>query len=142
MQPEMSAYKVADEVVKAVLSDSYDVVIVNFANLDMVGHTGVFEAAVKAVEAVDDCVGKIYSAVEKAGWLMMVTGDHGNAEQMMDENGGAHTAHTTCKVPFIFCGKGVHARDGILADIAPTILLVLGIEKPAEMTGEPLIMPI
>jgi 2,3-bisphosphoglycerate-independent phosphoglycerate mutase len=142
MQPEMSAYKVADEVVKAVLSDSYDVVLVNFANLDMVGHTGVFEAAVKAVEAVDDCVGKIYSAVEKAGWLMMVTGDHGNAEQMMDENGGAHTAHTTCKVPFIFCGKGVHARDGILADIAPTILLVLGIEKPAEMTGEPLIMPI
>ncbi|MBE0522680.1 MAG: 2,3-bisphosphoglycerate-independent phosphoglycerate mutase [Candidatus Methanoperedenaceae archaeon] len=141
MQPEMSAYRVTDEVEKAIVSGRYEFIVLNYANLDMVGHTGVFEAAVKAVEAVDECVGRVYSAVENAGGLMMVTGDHGNAEKMVDSTGGTHTAHTTYKVPFIFCEPGVNLRNGILADIAPTILDVLGIEKPADMTGKSLIIP-
>ena len=139
LQPEMSAYKVTEKMEEAILSGKYDVIVLNFANLDMVGHTGIFEAAVKAAEAVDECVGRVFSAVEKAGGIMMVTGDHGNAEKMMDETGGAHTAHTTDPVPFIFCEKGVNVRNGILADIAPTILDLLGIEKPDEMTGKSLI---
>lgn len=139
MQPEMSAYKVTDEVEKAILSGKYDVIVLNFANLDMVGHTGVFEAAVRAAETVDECVARVFSAMERADGIMIVTGDHGNAEKMMDETGGAYTAHTTDPVPFIFCEKGVNVRNGILADIAPTILDMLGIEKPDEMTGKSLV---
>jgi len=105
----------------------------------MVGHTGIFEAAVKATEAVDKCVGKVFKAVSSAGGLLILTADHGNAEQMLDETGGIHTAHTCDPVPFLFCDAGVKLRDGILADIAPTLLEVLGIEKPKEMTGKSLI---
>ncbi len=142
LQPEMSANPVTDEVVKAVSSGKYDVIILNYANLDMVGHTGVFEAAVAAVEAIDKCIGRVSGAVSAAGGLLIITADHGNAEQMLDETGGIHTAHTCDPVPFIFCEKGIKLKDGILADIAPTVLDVLGIEKPQEMTGRSLIIPL
>lgn len=142
LQPEMSVYPVTDEVVKAVASGKYDVIILNYANLDMVGHTGVFDAAVAAVEAIDKCIGRVSGAVEAAGGLLIITADHGNAEQMLDETGGIHTAHTCDPVPFIFCEKGIKLKDGILADIAPTVLDVLGIEKPEEMTGQSLIIPL
>ncbi len=139
LQPEMSAFLVTDEVVKAVSSGKYDVIILNYANLDMVGHTGVFDAAVKAVEAIDECIGRVFSTIRATGGLLIITADHGNAEQMMDETGGIHTAHTCDPVPFIFCETGIALRSGILADIAPTILDILGIEKPEEMTGRSLI---
>ncbi len=139
-QPEMSAYPVTDEVVKAVLSGKFDLIILNYANLDMVGHTGIFDAAVKATEAVDKCIGKVFEAVGVAGGLLILTADHGNAEQMLDETGGIHTAHTCDPVPFVFCDAGVRLKDGILADIAPTLLEVLGIEKPGEMTGKSLLV--
>ncbi|HEY6586540.1 MAG TPA: 2,3-bisphosphoglycerate-independent phosphoglycerate mutase [Candidatus Methanoperedens sp.] len=138
-KPEMSAYPVTDEVVKAVSSGKFDIIILNYANLDMVGHTGIFEAAVKATEAVDKCVGKVLEAVSSAGGLLILTADHGNAEQMLDETGGIHTAHTCDPVPFLFCDSGFKLRDGILADIAPTLLEVLGVEKPEEMKGTSLI---
>lgn len=138
-QPEMSAYPVTDEVVKAVLSGKFDIIILNYANLDMVGHTGIFEAAVKATESVDKCIGKVFEAVISGGGLLILTADHGNAEQMLDETGGIHTAHTCDPVPFLFCEAGIKLRDGILADIAPTLLEILGIEKPKEMTGTSLI---
>ena len=142
-QPEMSAYPVTDEVVKAVSSGNFDLIIMNYANLDMVGHTGIFEAAVKATEAVDTCIGRVFNAVSSAGGLLVLTADHGNAEQMLDETGGIHTAHTCDPVPFLYCdtgaGKEVRLRDGILADIAPTLLDVMGIEKPIEMTGHSLV---
>ncbi len=139
LQPQMSAFLVTDEVVKAVSSGKYDVIILNYANLDMVGHTGVFDAAVKAVEAIDECIQRVFDAVGAAGGLLIITADHGNAEQMIDEKGGIHTAHTCNPVPFIFCEAGVVLRNGILADIAPTLLEILGIEKPEEMTGRSLI---
>ncbi|HLB70426.1 MAG TPA: 2,3-bisphosphoglycerate-independent phosphoglycerate mutase [Candidatus Methanoperedens sp.] len=141
LQPEMSAFLVTDEVVKAIASGIYDIIILNYANCDMVGHTGVFEAAVNAVEALDKCTGIVMQEITKAGGLLIITGDHGNAEQMMDETGGIHTAHTTNPVPFLFCEKGIRLRNGILADIAPTLLEILGIEKPVEMTGGSLIIP-
>lgn len=139
MQPEMSAFQVTDRAVKAISSGKYDVIILNYANCDMVGHTGVFDAAVKAVEAIDMCVGMVYDIVIQAGGLLIITSDHGNAEKMVDEAGGIHTAHTSNSVPFIICEKGIRLRDGILADIAPTILEVLGLEKPEDMTGRSLI---
>jgi 2,3-bisphosphoglycerate-independent phosphoglycerate mutase len=139
LQPEMSAFYVTDEVIKAIASGRHDVIILNYANLDMVGHTGVFDAAVKAVEAVDECIGRVFYAVRAAGGLLIITADHGNAEEMIDEKGGIRTAHTCDPVPFIFCEKGVRVRNGMLADIAPTLLDVLGIEKPKEMTGSSLI---
>ncbi|MCZ7385181.1 MAG: 2,3-bisphosphoglycerate-independent phosphoglycerate mutase [Candidatus Methanoperedens sp.] len=139
LQPEMSAFLVTDEVVKAVSSGKYDVIILNYANLDMVGHTGIFDAAVKAVEAIDECIGRVFTAIKDAGGLLILTADHGNAEQMVDEKGGIHTAHTCDPVPFILCETGIALKDGILADIAPTILDILGIEKPEEMTGRSLI---
>ena len=138
-QPEMSAYPVTDEVVKAVSSGKFDIIILNYANLDMVGHTGIFEAAVKAAESVDKCIGKVFEAVISGGGLLILTADHGNAEQMVDETGGIHTAHTCDPVPFLCCEAGIKLRDGILADIAPTLLEILGIEKPKEMTGTSLI---
>lgn len=139
LQPEMSAFPVTDRAVKAVSSGKYDVIIINYANCDMVGHTGVFDAAKKAVEAIDMCIAMLYDVVIQAGGLLIITADHGNAEKMVDEAGGIHTAHTSNHVPFIICEKGIRLRDGILADIAPTILEVLDIEKPEEMTGRSLI---
>ena len=141
MQPEMSAFPVTDEAVKAIASGKYDLIILNYANCDMVGHTGVFDAAVKAVETIDACIGRVYDAVIQAGGLLIITADHGNAEKMCDEAGGIHTAHTSNRVPFIICEKDIRLRDGILADIAPTILEALGIEKPEEMTGRSLMRP-
>ena len=141
LQPEMSAVEVADKCVERIESGAYDVIILNFANCDMVGHTGVFDAAVKAVETVDECVGRVVDATLKMGGIAMVTADHGNAEQMKQEDGSPMTAHTTNLVPFILCGAGTELRQGgKLADIAPTILDVMGLEKPEEMTGKTLII--
>ena len=139
--PEMSARKVADKCVEAIASDKYDLVVCNFANCDMVGHTGVMEAAVKAVETVDSCMGLIMDEVAKhPDTVLLVTADHGNADCMFDENGKVNTAHTTNLVPFALCKDGVSLKDGKLADIAPTILEVMGLEQPKEMTGESLIV--
>lgn len=140
LQPEMSAYEVCDKCVERIKSGAYDVVILNFANCDMVGHTGVLEAAVKAVETVDECVGRVVDATLEMGGIAMITADHGNAEQMMQENGSPMTAHTTNPVPFILCGAGSELRPGRLADIAPTILDVMGLACPAEMDGQTLIV--
>ncbi len=141
MQPEMSAYEVAGEAVKRIHSGKYDVIVLNFANPDMVGHTGIFDAARTAVEVVDKCVGSVVEAVLARGGIALVTSDHGNAEQMQDyETGNSHTAHTLNPVPFIIAGMGyVKLREGRLADIAPTILDIMGVEKPGEMTGQSLI---
>ena len=139
LQPEMSAYLVTDEVVKRIRSGKYDVIILNYANCDMVGHTGVFEAAVKAVEAVDTCLGRTLAAIEEMGGRAFVTADHGNADMMTDEEGNPFTAHTTNPVPFIAVGfpEGTKLlpHGGRLADIAPTMLQALGLPQPAEMTG-------
>ena len=141
LQPEMSAYEVASKCVERIESGKYDVIILNFANCDMVGHTGVFDAAVKAVETVDECVGQVVEATLKMGGIAMITADHGNAEQMLQADGKSPmTAHTTNVVPFILCGAGTELRPGRLADIAPTILDVMGLEQPAEMDGKTLIV--
>ena len=141
LQPEMSAYEVCDKCVERINSGAYDVVILNFANCDMVGHTGVFEAAVKAVEAVDAGVGKVVEATSRMGGVSLITADHGNAERMLDADGTTpYTAHTTNLVPFYIVGADVKLRDGRLADIAPTMLDLMGLEKPAEMDGETLIL--
>lgn len=141
LQPEMSAYAVTDEAVRRIESGRYDVIILNYANCDMVGHTGVFEAAAKAVEAVDTCLGRLLAALEKAGGRAFLTADHGNADQMADENGAPFTAHTTNPVPFVAIGFGdVTLRSGgRLADIAPTMLQAMGLPQPEEMTGRSLL---
>ena len=141
LQPEMSAYAVTDEAVRRIESGRYDVIILNYANCDMVGHTGVFEAAVKAVEAVDTCLGRLLAALEKAGGRAFLTADHGNADQMADENGAPFTAHTTNPVPFVAIGFGdIKLRSGgRLADIAPTMLQAMGLPQPEEMTGRSLL---
>jgi 2,3-bisphosphoglycerate-independent phosphoglycerate mutase len=141
MKPEMSAYEVTEEVLKRIDSRQYDIIILNFANCDMVGHTGVFEAAKAAVEAIDECLGRIVDAVRAQDGIVLITADHGNAEQMIDyETGGPFTAHTTNVVPLIGIGIGDRKlKDGRLADLAPTMLELLGLEKPAEMTGESLL---
>ncbi len=138
--PEMSAKEVTDKCVEAILSGKYDVVICNLANCDMVGHTGVMTAAITAVETVDTCVGRIAQAVDQMGGTIVVTADHGNAECMISPDGQPHTAHTTNPVPMIICGAKISLKSGRLADIAPTMLTLMGIEKPAEMTGESLII--
>ena len=140
LQPEMSAYEVCDKCVERIQSGAYDVIILNFANCDMVGHTGVMEAAIKAVETVDECVGRVVDATLQMGGIAMVTADHGNAEQMEQEDGSPMTAHTTNPVPFIVCGAAKKLRPGRLADIAPTILDVMGLACPAEMDGQTLIV--
>ncbi len=141
LQPEMSAVEVCDKCVERIESGAYDVVILNFANCDMVGHTGVFDAAVKAVETVDACVGRVVDATLKSGGIAMITADHGNAEQMLQSDGSPMTAHTTNRVPFILCGAGSELRsDGRLADIAPTMLDVMGLRCPPEMDGKTLIV--
>jgi len=141
LKPEMSAYEVTDEVLKRISSKQYDVIILNFANCDMVGHTGVFEAAKSAVEAIDVCLGRIVKAIREQDGIVLITADHGNAEQMIDyDTGGPFTAHTTNVVPLIGIGIGDRKlKDGRLADLAPTMLELLGLEKPAEMTGESLL---
>ena len=138
LKPEMSAYEVTDKLIKE-LDNHLDVVILNFANGDMVGHTGNLDAAIKAVETVDDCIGKIYKKVEEIGGTLIVTADHGNSEVMIDDNGNVITSHTTNKVPFIITDKRIKLEDGKLADIAPTMLYLLGLDIPKEMTGNVLI---
>ncbi|SHJ10286.1 phosphoglycerate mutase [Malonomonas rubra DSM 5091] len=141
-KPAMSAVEVTDEVVKRIESDQYQLIILNFANPDMVGHTGVLAAAIEAVETVDSCLGRVVEAMLKKNGRMLITADHGNCEQMSDGKGGAHTAHTSNPVPFVFIDpeqKDAKLRDGILADLAPTILQLLGIEVPAAMTGKSLL---
>ncbi len=141
-KPSMSAVEVTDEVVKRVESGEYQLIILNFANCDMVGHTGILTAAIEAVETVDSCMGRVVAAVTEAGGKLLITADHGNCEQMVDKNGRPHTAHTTNPVQFIFVdpsSKGQLVHDGILADLAPTILELLGLEKPAAMTGQSLL---
>ena len=140
LQPQMSAPEVCQACVERIESGAYDVIILNFANCDMVGHTGVYQAAVKAVETVDECVGKVVDATLKMGGIAMITADHGNAEQMKEPNGSPMTAHTTNPVPFILCGAGTELRPGRLADIAPTILDVMGLACPPEMDGSTLIV--
>jgi len=141
LKPEMSAPRVTDEVVKAIRGGHYDVIICNLANPDMVGHTGDFDATVKAIEAVDQCLGRIYEAIMVKGGEMLITADHGNAEQMFDfETGQPHTAHTTNPVPFLYVGRNATlASTGALEDIAPTMLYLLNLPRPAEMTGKPLV---
>jgi 2,3-bisphosphoglycerate-independent phosphoglycerate mutase len=140
LQPEMSAYLVTDELLKRIESDKYDVIILNFANCDMVGHTGVFDAAKAAVEAVDTCVGKVVDAILARGGTALITADHGNAEQMVAADGTPFTAHTTNLVPFCVVGYPCKLREGgKLADIAPTMLKILGLPQPQEMTGKSII---
>ena len=140
LKPQMSAYEVAEEVVKRVESDMYDVIVLNFANCDMVGHTGIYDAAVKAVEAVDECVGKVVDAVTKKGGAILLTADHGNADCMVDDEGNVFTAHTTNPVPLVLIGEGKLKDGGVLADIAPTMLDMLGLPKPEEMSGKSLLI--
>ncbi|MGN1301970.1 MAG: 2,3-bisphosphoglycerate-independent phosphoglycerate mutase [Clostridia bacterium] len=140
MKPEMSAYEVTDKVIEAIKEQKYDTIILNYANSDMVGHTGNLDAAVKAVEAVDECVGRVVEAVEKVGGVLLITADHGNSEQMIDyKTGEPHTAHTTNPVPLVLVGMDAKLKQGRLADLAPTMLDIMGIQKPEEMTGETLI---
>ncbi len=144
LKPEMSAYEVTEGAKEALVSGKYDVIILNFANPDMVGHTGVLEAAVKAIKAVDECVKVLVDTVLSLDGSVLITADHGNAELMVDpETNAPFTAHTTNEVPFIYVSnhtEGVTLKDGKLADIAPTMLNILGIEQPKEMTGENLIV--
>ncbi|SFU88095.1 2,3-bisphosphoglycerate-independent phosphoglycerate mutase [Alicyclobacillus macrosporangiidus] len=140
LKPEMSAYEVADVAVERIRSGEIDVMILNFANPDMVGHTGVMEAAVKAVEAVDECLGKVVDAVLAQGGIALVTADHGNADIMINPDGGPCTTHTLSRVPLIVTKPGIALQEGILADLAPTMLDLLGVAQPKEMTGHSLIV--
>ncbi|GGB31798.1 2,3-bisphosphoglycerate-independent phosphoglycerate mutase [Tistrella bauzanensis] len=144
LQPEMSAPELTDKLVAAIRSGGFDLIIVNYANGDMVGHSGILSAAIKAAEAVDACLGRVVEALDAVGGCMLITADHGNAEQMFDPlTNGPHTAHTTNVVPLVLAGGGAPANvalsDGRLADLAPTVLTLMGLERPAEMTGQVLI---
>jgi len=145
LQPEMSAPEVTDRLVEAVGSGRFDLIVVNYANGDMVGHTGDLVAAIKAVETVDTCVGRLAEAVEKVGGCILLTADHGNAEQMTDKaTGQAHTAHTMNKVPLLLVNgpdRVTRLSDGRLADIAPTVLDLMGLPSPKAMTGHSLLQP-
>ena len=141
LQPEMSAYEVTDKVVEAIQSLKYDTIILNYANCDMVGHTGIIPAAVKAVEVVDECVGRVVEELNKIGGVALITADHGNAEKMCDESGNPYTAHTTNPVPLILTSTDYKLRlSGILSDVTPTLLELLGLEKPESMTSKSLIL--
>ena len=142
LQPEMSAYEVTEKVLEAINSEKYDTIILNFANTDMVGHTGNIDAAIKAVEAVDKCVGEIVEAVQKQNGVLLITADHGNAEQMIDyQTGEPLTSHTTNLVPLILVGmENVELKDGRLCDLTPTMLDIMEEQKPKEMTGESLLI--
>ncbi len=141
LKPEMSAYEVCDAACEQILSGKYDVVILNYANCDMVGHTGIFDAAVKAVEAVDECVGKLVDVVNKMDGVILITADHGNADKMYEDDGSPFTAHTTNPVPLVVVGKDCKLKQegGKLCDLSPTMLDIMGLDKPAEMSGESLI---
>jgi len=143
LKPEMSAYEVTDRLVGAIEGDKYDLIVVNFANTDMVGHTGDLAAAIKAVEAVDHCLGRVRDALKKVGGAMLVTADHGNAEMMEDPvTHQPHTAHTLNRVPIVLVNGpagSIRKQDGQLADIAPTILALMGLAQPKEMTGQSLL---
>jgi 2,3-bisphosphoglycerate-independent phosphoglycerate mutase len=140
LKPEMSAYEVKDRAVAAVLSKAYDTMILNFANCDMVGHTGSIPAAILAVETIDQCVKEVVEAIESIGGVAIITSDHGNAEKMIDENGNVHTAHTSSLVPVAITKKGIQLNSGALCDLAPTLLELLGVAQPVEMTGKSLII--
>jgi 2,3-bisphosphoglycerate-independent phosphoglycerate mutase len=138
LKPEMSAYLVTEEILSRLQSKKYDFILLNFANMDMVGHTGVLEAAIRACETVDSCLNRIVSQVRLQGGVALITSDHGNSERMIDENGKIHTAHTLNSVPFILVDekrRDAELRTGCLGDIAPTILEIMGIEQPKQMTG-------
>lgn len=140
LQPEMSAFAVCDAVCERIESKQYDVIILNFANCDMVGHTGFFDAAAEAVRAVDKCMGRVSQAVKNMGGVLLITADHGNADKMYEEDGSPFTAHTTNPVPFIVAGFDCTLKEGgSLADIAPTMLHIMGIDQPKEMSGVSLI---
>ncbi len=141
LKPEMSAYEVCDAACEQILSGKYDVVILNYANCDMVGHTGIFDAAVKAVEAVDECVGKLTDAVMKMNGVILITADHGNADKMYEDDGSPFTAHTTNPVPLVVVGYDCKLKEqgGRLCDLSPTMLDIMGLEQPKEMTGVSLI---
>ena len=141
LKPEMSAYPVCDAVVERLKSGAYDMVVLNFANCDMVGHTGIFDAAVKAVETVDECVGRVVEATLSMGGVALITADHGNADKMSEPDGTPFTAHTTFPVPFCVAGRPCKLREGgRLADIAPTMLELMGLPQPQEMDGRSLIV--
>ncbi|MFK8032084.1 MAG: 2,3-bisphosphoglycerate-independent phosphoglycerate mutase [Gammaproteobacteria bacterium] len=141
LQPEMNAPIVATKLVDAIEADTFDLIVCNFANADMVGHTGNFDAAVKAIEALDGCLGRVAEALKKAGGELIMTADHGNAEKMQDESTGqAHTAHTTFDVPFVYMGREADIKKGgVLSDVAPTLLHMMGVDIPKEMTGQSLL---
>ena len=141
LQPEMSAPELTDKAVEAIDSGKYDLIVLNYANPDMVGHTGVLSAAIKAVETVDAGLGRIVAALRRAGGALVVTADHGNCEQMRDyDTGGPHTAHTTNPVPVVVWNSGANAiHRGRLADLAPTLLALMGVPRPKDMTGEPIL---
>ncbi len=141
LQPEMSAPELTDKAIAAIASRQYDMIVLNFANPDMVGHTGSLPAAIRAVETVDTGLGRIAEAIQRQGGALLVTADHGNCELMKDpETGGPHTAHTTNPVPVVLMGGGANTiQDGRLADLAPTVLDLMGIPQPAEMTGHSII---
>ena len=138
-KPQMSAPEVTDRVVRAIEEDGYGFVIVNFANPDMVGHTGVIPAVVQAVETTDECLGRVVDAVERAGGVTLVIADHGNAEMLLQEDGSPHTSHTTNPVPVILTAPDARLRDGALSDVAPTVLALLGTDVSIEMTGRNLV---
>lgn len=144
LQPEMSALEVTEKLLEAIRQEQHDFIVVNYANTDMVGHSGNMDAAIKAVETVDQCIGRLFAAIEEKSGVLFVTADHGNAEQMHDDHTGMpHTAHTTGPVPFIMAGKvakGRSLKDGRLCDIAPTILMVMDMDKPTSMTGASLLV--
>ena len=143
LQPEMNAPELTDKLVEAIESSKYDVIICNYANPDMVGHSGNFDATVKAIEVIDECVGRLEKAIVGVGGEMLITADHGNAEMMQNsQTGQAHTAHTTNQVPLIYLGRKAELEaNGALSDIAPTMLYLMGLDQPAEMTGRSLILP-
>jgi 2,3-bisphosphoglycerate-independent phosphoglycerate mutase len=142
LKPEMSAYLVTEELISRMETGKYNLIVLNFANMDMVGHTGILDAAIKACEAVDQCVEKIVAQVKTMGGVALVTADHGNSEKMIDDRGQPHTTHTLNPVPFILVDdtrRDAVLNAGSLGDIAPTILEIMGIEKPEQMTGRSLL---
>ena len=136
----MSSEALTDQLIEAIQSGQFDVIVCNYPNGDMVGHTGILSAAIKAVEAVDHCIGRVVSALQEVGGECLITADHGNAEQMADvASGQAHTAHTSCPVPLIYVGRPATANgEGVLSDIAPTMLKLMNMDIPSEMTGRSL----
>jgi 2,3-bisphosphoglycerate-independent phosphoglycerate mutase len=138
-KPEMRSEDITNKIVESIKENKYDLIIVNYPNGDAVGHTGNMEAAIKAVDALDICIKRLYDAVQNTDYTLIVTADHGNCEQMIDENGGPDKMHTTNPIPFIICDKSYQVKDGKLGDIAPTILTIMGLDIPKEMTGDILI---